>query len=157
MCFISHTRMYKTKSAFNLMTEEHPLLVAWQPPLFWQLLVLFLFFVFEWLETSLGGHFFRALIPSSLVLLNVKLMIFIFQRSQWNIELLLILRCSYSTIYAAFCKVLPTFPLTYFWDIYALAVKVLYQIKLEKQKLSIFFSFFKHSSDFCNIVTPFEY
>lgn len=63
------------------------------------------------------------------------------------------------TIYAALYKVLPTFPLTYFWEIYALAVKVLYQIKLEKQKTQhycFFFLFFKYSSDFCNIITPFE-
>lgn len=26
--------MYKTKSALNLMTQEHPLLVAWQSRLF---------------------------------------------------------------------------------------------------------------------------
>lgn len=131
MFFILHTRMYKTKSAFSLVTEEHPLLVAWQPPLFWQLLV-FLFFLYLSGLKPLWVDFFRALIPSSLVLLNVKLVIFIFQRSQWNIELLLILHWSYSTIYAALYKVLPTFPLTYFWEIYVLAVKVLYQIKLEK-------------------------
>lgn len=82
----THLRMYKTKSAFSLMTEEHPLLVAWQSHLFLltasRIIPPFLYFSdlkHHWVNIS-----FRALMPSSLALLNVKLLrifFLLFQRS----------------------------------------------------------------------------
>lgn len=153
--------MYETKSVFSLMTEEHPLLMAWQSHLFLRTVFSYIpLFLFLWLETSLGEHSFRALVPLSLALLNVKLLMILFppKRSWWNtLSLAINTTLSYSTVNAVWLKVVPTFPLTHFLCLrfYTFVVKILSQMKHEKQDIGMMASSHLvspfHSSDFQNI------
>lgn len=154
MCFQSYD--WRTSTACGLAVS----LVLTDSLLYYSSL-----FVLRGLETSLGERSFRALMPSSLALLNVKCLMMVFfppKGHSGHSPLLLILHWSYSAVNAALLKVVPTFPLTHFLGIYTLAVKILSQMKLEKQDLSmmafffpLFLFFLKHSSDFRNIWNSF--